>query len=269
MTTLILLGAFLRRDAAIGRSYRFAVVFELLSAATVALLFFFLARVVNTKSILIAGVGHGGYFPFVVVGVSLLGVLDETLLGPSTQLRSDQINGTLEPLLVTPARPWVIVATGPTYTVLRSVGLASATILFAVLVLGVHLTGGIGGCLLAVGLLIPALVMVTGAGLLLAAITIVVRRSHQITSFAATGLGLVCGVYYPVSVLPSAVRTFASALPPTWFFDLERAALFGGPIVLWKLAGLLVAAVVLPAVGAVGLDAALRWARRRGTLTHY
>ncbi len=269
MAILILLGAFLRRDAAIGRSYRFAVVLEILSAVTVALLFFFLARVVSTKSAVISGVGQGGYFPFVIVGVTLLGVLDEALLGPSSQLRNDQINGTLEPLLVTPARPWMIVASGPAYTVLRAVGMAGATLAFAVLVLGVNVSGGISGCLLAIAILIPALVMMTGAGLLLAAATVIVRRSHQITGFVSTGLGLVCGVYYPVGVLPSAARTLASALPPTWFLDLERAALFDGRIVAWKLVGLLVAAVALPAVGAVGLDASLRWARRRGTLTHY
>jgi ABC-2 type transport system permease protein len=269
MTFPLLLGAFLRRDAAIARSYRFALVLEFCSAVTVTLLFFFLARVVDGDSLRANGVENGEYFPFVVVGVCLLGVLDAGMLGPSSRLRSDQVNGTLEPLLVTPARAWAIVTMGPAYDILKAVGFAAATLIFAVAALGLDLEGGAGGIALAVVLLIPALAMMTGLGLLVAAMTVVVRRAESVSSFASVALGLACGVYYPIDVLPSAVQEIARLLPPTWLLDLERAALLGGDIVVWKVAGVVIAGMVTPIVGAFGLASALRRARRLGTLTHY
>src|ERR1700710_3141521 len=118
MNVVRLLGAFLRRDAAIAGSYRFALIFELASATTVALLFFFLSRVADGPKLLSLGVPDGKYFPFVIVGVCLLWVLDAGMLGPSSQLRSDQVNGTLEPLLTTPSPAWALVTAGPAYQIL-------------------------------------------------------------------------------------------------------------------------------------------------------
>lgn len=261
-------GAFLRRDAAIARSYRLAFVLQFLSTATVALVFYFVAQVADRTALLELGVAEGKYFPFVVVGIAVLGVLDAGLLGPSRALRSDQVNGTLEPLLATPFPAWAIVAAGPTYETLKTVALGGAILGFAAL-LGVDISGGTGGVLLASAIVVPALIMITGAGLALAAVTLLVRRAEHISSFVSVAIGLACGIYYPIEVLPSTLETVARVLPPTWFVDLERAALFGGEIVVWKIAGVVLAAVVASIIGAVGLDRALRVTRRRGTLTHY
>jgi ABC-2 type transport system permease protein len=264
-----LIGAFLRRDAAIARSYRFAFFFELSAAATISLMFFFVSHLISPTALVTHGVADGKYFPFVLVGIVSLGLFDASLLGPSSILRSDQVNGTLEPLLATPTPAWAIVAIGPAFQIVRAVVLAAVTIAFGAVALGLDIRGGLGGVLVALAILVPTLVMSVGAGLLLAAVTVLVRRAERATHFVSAAIALGCGVYYPVSVLPSPFHQIAGYLPPAWFLSLERAALYGDRIVLWKVAGLVVGAIVFSALGALGLNAALNRARRRGALTHY
>ncbi|HLX87111.1 MAG TPA: ABC transporter permease, partial [Acidimicrobiales bacterium] len=90
-----------------------------------------------------------------------------------------------------------------------------------------------------------------------------------LTALVGSGLSLVGGVYYPVQLLPHGLRAVADLLPFTWALDALRASLLQGQEPLARL-GLLagVAAVALPA--SLGLfSAALRRARRLGTLAQY
>ena len=264
-----LAAAFVRRDHAIARSYRLAFVLQLGAAVGGALLVYFLARVVDADKLIGVGGTTGAYFPFAAVGLTLFTCVSTALLGPTTQLRADQVNGTLEPLMASPTPHWVLTALGSAYSVLRGVVLALTTLLFAVVVLGLDFEGGFTGVLLALCLLIPTLLMATGAGLILAAATLVLRRIEHLTSFVVLALSLLCGVYYPTGVLPAALERVGDAIPVTWVLSLERAVLLGGDVSEWRLAALLASAVVAMCAGAFALRCAFRWSARHGSLTHY
>jgi ABC-2 type transport system permease protein len=264
-----LAAAFVRRDDAIARSYRLAFVLEFGAAAGGALLVYFLARVVDADKLVGAGGTGGAYFPFATVGLTIFTCVSTALLGPTSQLRTDQINGTLEPMMATPTPHWLLIALGSAYAVVRGVGLAIVTLAFTVVVLGLDVAGGISGVLLALLLLIPALLMATGAGLVLASATLVLRKIEHLTSFLVLALSLLCGVYYPTGVLPAALETIGDAIPLTWALSLERAVLLDGDVSQWRLVALLASAVIAMLAGALALRLAFQWSARRGALTHY
>ena len=79
----------------------------------------------------------------------------------------------------------------------------------------------------------------------------------------------VSGAFFPVSVLPSWAQTIGEVMPTSFAFDGLREALFDG-------GGWGTSALVLVAMGVVGIPlatwvfaAALRHAKRKGTLAEY
>jgi ABC-2 type transport system permease protein len=80
------------------------------------------------------------------------------------------------------------------------------------------------------------------------------------------------GVFYPVTVLPSWLRSVGGLLPLTPALDALRMALLGAasPRALWPTLGILGAFIAVLIPSGVGLFAhALRRARVEGSLAHY
>ena len=114
------MAAFLRRDFREALTYKFSFVSSvtgiLLSSAT----FYFVAKLVppGTPSL---GPFGGDYFSFAVVGVAFAGLLGMFQEGLAAVVRSAQLSGTLEALLVTPVPVPVILFGSSLYSLLFQV----------------------------------------------------------------------------------------------------------------------------------------------------
>jgi ABC-2 type transport system permease protein len=84
-----------------------------------------------------------------------------------------------------------------------------------------------------------------------------------------TGLALLGGVYFPIEVFPEPLEQLARILPFTWGLDVLRASLLGGHVDPVQLAGLFGSAALLLPLALLGFTAAVRRARRTGTLAQY
>ncbi len=119
--------------------------------------------------------------------------------------------------------------------------------------------------------IMPALIFLTGLFLTSASIGILVCISilrfgqrAEVAAWTMTGIMMfICGIYYPVSVLPEAVQIVARAIPLTYFLEYMRSFYGFGEANIVTGFGL---GLFYFAVGIIALDRAIIMARRSGIL---
>lgn len=268
MTTIAPFSAFVRRDFAIARSYRLQFVLEAGSVMFQLAMFFFLGRVVDDANPNIGGTEQG-YFAYVVFGLALLGWLTSALTSFASTLRVEQTTGSLEALLATPPSPTTLIVGTSAYAFISATITALLYIVLAVGFFGLRFTPHIGAIAVAIYALIASLVLFSAFGMILAAATLVYKRTGALIGLATGGLAILGGVYFPLSVLPTPLRTIAELLPFTWALEVLRSALLAGEIDWGRMALLGASNVALIPVAIWALERALQLARRAGSLGQY
>ncbi|HEY7408426.1 MAG TPA: ABC transporter permease [Gemmatimonadaceae bacterium] len=211
----------------------------------------------------------GHYFGFLVVGVIAFSFLSTAVNAVPGAMASGIASGTLEAMLSTRARLGALVAGlvgyGFTWTAVR----AAMTIVMAVL-LGVRFSAGHSG--VAVLILLLIVMAYFAIGLMAAAMVLAFRTTGPLPQVVLLLSGLLGGVYYPTSVIPSWIQSVSSVVPLTYGLRaLRRVWLDGAPVGevvpdVLVLAGMAIALLTL----GIGIFAAgMRYARRAGTLAQY
>ena len=207
---------------------------------------------------------------FLFIGWATYMWLSIILWGPGTSLRTEQIRGSLEAVFLTPASRLVVLF-GPAISQL-------VWAIWIFLVVGVALWLGFGVTIgplealralavIAVG--IPALYAI---GALFAA---VVLRFGEVSALVQGVRGLftaVCGMSFPIVVLPDLAQRVALALPPTYLIADLRAVLLsrtGIGNVVGDLAILAGMGVVLAVLAVIAFHRTEQYARRGGRLAQY
>lgn len=258
--------ALIRRDWRIMRSYRTALVSDLVFGCLNLVVYYYISRTVKVS--VRGGLdGAPNYFAFVAVGVSLSIVLQAATTGVSRRLREEQLTGTLEALYAQPISATEV-----------ALGLAGFPFLFAVVRAFVYLL--IAGLLLGLSFAHCAWVglfasfVVTGLalgtiGMALAALVLVFKRAEAVGALGTFGMCLLGGAFFSAHVLPHWARPLASIVPTRFAFTAARGALFGRSE--WISSTLVLAgmAVGLGAASLVLFSLALRHSVRRGTLNQY
>jgi ABC-2 type transport system permease protein len=269
MTVSILFRAFLRRDLQIATSYRASFILELASIVFFLALFFYLSRLVDDSEFAASQDVGGDYFAYVAVGMFVFQIVQVSVASFTRKIREEQTTGTFEALMATPVNPALIVFASATYDLLRATVSGLILLGAAVAVFGVHLEIEPGT--LAVGMLalVGCLALFASLGILVGAATVLLKRAAVLVGLMLTGLSLLGGVYFPVDLLPGLLEFIAEVLPFTWGVDLLRASLLGGDVDPLQLVGLFASVAVLLPVSLMGFGAAVRRARRMGTLADY
>jgi ABC-2 type transport system permease protein len=202
---------------------------------------------------------------FVLTGTVALSVVQVCQLDVAYAVLFDMWSKSVKHQFVAPVRPWHVVAGAWAMGVLRG------TLVFALL-------GGVSAAAFGVSFLAagwaPALaflagLLVSGGGVGLAVGTLLLLFGLRAEVSAWSGVSLVllvCGVYYPVSVLPGPLAAAAGLVPLTHFLEAFRAefgfapVLAGAPGRGWALAAAYGAGSYL------AFTLALERARRTGML---
>ncbi len=262
------LGAFIRRDWKIARSYRLQFLLDVCAIPLALGMFYFLSRLIDAGRLPSHADLSQGYFAFAAVGLAVLRMAQTALNTFSARLRSEQTTGTFETLLSSPVSSSVVVLGSAAFDLLRATVGGVVTLLVAML-FGLRLQLGVG-TVLSVLIGLPALIATFAAvGVVVAAFAVVFKQVTALLGMVTSVLALLAGVYFPVEILPGPLQTLSNLLPFTWGIDVLRAGLLRGELVGSRL-GLLVgfAVVALPlALWLFGL--AVDLARRQGTLTQF
>lgn len=207
---------------------------------------------------------------FLFVGWATYMWLSLILWGPGTALRTEQIRGSLEAIFLTPASRLVVLF-GPAVSqliwavwIFVVVGLA--------LWIGFGITVGPAEALRALSVILVGVPALYAIGALFASVVLRFGEVHSLVQGVRGLFTALCGMSFPIVVLPDWAQTVALTLPPTYLIADLRAVLLAGAG-LGRIAGdLLVLAamgVVLALLAAWAFGVTERHARRGGRLAQY
>ncbi|HEV2131434.1 MAG TPA: ABC transporter permease [Longimicrobiaceae bacterium] len=250
-------------------SYRLSMAFSLAGLVAIVVPVYFVARALQPLLAEAIATEGGQYFAFVLIGMITLNYLADAVHALPGAIRSGVNTGTLEALLSTPARLPSLLGGMTAYDFIWT-SIRSVVFLLAGWVLGAQYAWD--SVLGAVGILFLIVLSYLPFGLLTAAMVLAFRTSGPLPRLVLLLSGLLGGVYYPTTVIPSWLQYVSDAIPLTYGLRaLRQVFLEGIPLaaVATDVAILAAFTAVLLAVGVWAFSAALRYARRTGTLAQY
>jgi ABC-2 type transport system permease protein len=262
--------AFVRRDLRTQLSYRLSTLLQILGILFSVSSFYFVARLFGDAATSHLAEYGGDYFAFVLIGIAFASFQAVGLFAFSSAIRSEQTQGTLETVLVTPTRLETVLFSSALWHFLLSSLRVALHLLIGVLLFGAQLgRPHIGTALLTLFLSIAAF---GGLGILSASFVMVVKRGDPVNFVLASLSSLLSGVYYPVAVLPGWLQVVSGFLPMTYSLRAMRMALLerASPAQVGQELGLLAlfTALILP-IAWFAFRWALRRARVEGSLTQF
>jgi ABC-2 type transport system permease protein len=263
---MTVLRALVTRDFLIARSYRLAVVLDLALGLLNLLLYYFISRTFGNASP--ASLGDApSYFAFAVVGIAMTTVINAASAAVSGRVRQEQLTGTLEATVSQPVSASGLAVGMSGLPFLMATLRAAAYLLLAAVILGLSFPHAEWGG--AVSMLAVSGLALSSIGIASAALVLVVKRGDVVVALGVFALGLFSGALFPVSVLPDWIEPLAKVMPTRFSFDGLRAALFGGSDWLDDALILVAFALVLLPASLWAFEAALRAAKRAGTIAEY
>ena len=262
--------AFFIRDIQIALSYKMQFVLQFVGIFFSSMIFFFVSKLISSGvSNQLAAYG-GDYFSFVIIGVALTDYLSVSLDGFSGEIRSAQVEGTLETLLVTPTPVSTILFSSTLYSYSMTSLRVMVYLLLGVSVFGLnlHMTSILSFMLV----MILTVASFAGIGLISAAFIIVFKQGSPINLAVTTVSGLLGGVFYPIDILPSWLVPFSKLLPITHALEAMRQILLNGAPLTAVYKEVLILALftaLLVPLGLAVFNYGLRIAKKEGSLIHY
>ena len=209
------------------------------------------------------------FFGFLVVGIAAHLFISTGASAPATTLATAVSTGTWEAFLTTPTRLTTLLAGMNAYS-LAWTGLKALVVLAAGWLLGAHVVWA--RALPSAAILLLTVFAHVPFGIAAGALTLAFRTTAGIPEGVVLVSALLGGVYYPTHVIPTWIQHVSAVLPLTYGLRaLRRVLLEGLPLsaVLGDVTILAAMTAVLLAGSAVAFAAALRYARRTGTLAQY
>jgi ABC-2 type transport system permease protein len=264
------LPAFVRRDFLVALSYRAAFLSDFLALATQMLVFAFIGRLVAEDRLPAFNGTETTYVAFVAIGIVVNLFVQIAMTRTATAIRTEQMIGTLEALLMTPTATSTVQLGSAVFDLVYVPIRAAIFLGFLAVVVGLDLH--VSGILPSAVVLAAFIPFVWGLGLASAGAMLTFRRGDGGMMIGVTLLGLASGAFFPLALLPGWIAAVAEYNPLAIAIQGMREALLGGTG--WSEVGghvaLLVPMSALSlACGVMLFKLALGRERRRGTLGLY
>jgi ABC-2 type transport system permease protein len=259
------LGALVRRDFSITRSYRLAFLLDVFFGIMNLLVFYYISRTLTPRVDSLQGAPS--YFAFASVGIVLSVVMQAATSGITRRIREEQLTGTLEILAMQPISG-VQLAVGLTgFPFLFGLARAALYIAFAGLLLELPL--GDADVLGFVVMLATTGLALSALGIALGGVVLVVKQGEVFAAVLTFGLTLLSGALFPRDLLPGWLQPFGDLLPTRWALDGLRSALFQGGDWQGAFAALAIESLVLVPLALWMFSALLGVVKRSGSLSQY
>ncbi|MGC8631075.1 MAG: ABC transporter permease [Thermoprotei archaeon] len=212
----------------------------------------------------------GSYVSFMVVGVAFQGYVSSAFTTLATRIRNEQLMGTLEYVLMSPTRLSSFLFYNAAWAFLLNSINAVLILGLGVTVLGVNFSrADIPAAILA---LILAIMSNMGLGMASAGVIMVTKQGDPISFLFTAVSNLLSGVFFPISVLPSWLRTLSYLLPLTWSLEAIRYALLDGYSIMalrGYLGILVLFTVITVPLGLLAFSLGFIVARKQGSISQY
>lgn len=206
---------------------------------------------------------------FIAVGNAMQVASFSSIFAVCNLTSEEKWQGTLIPLIATPANRFPLFLGRATFQILNGIASIAVGFIYATFIFGVDMSHA-NFLALSLVILITSLAM-TGFGLMLGSVGLFMRTAMIIANVFLFIGQLLCGVNFPVTVLPVWLQPFSYAIPMTYGTMAARGAVQGLGIL--ELARVLVQEIAAGAVSIlvgyllfIGFE---KLAIRRGTLEEY
>jgi len=197
-----------------------------------------LIRAIGVDEQLIAANFFGGQSGsingFIAIGSNIWMLMLTILWDFSTYLRDEQMTGTLESLLMSPAKRYSIIVGRASFSILFNVIISFLATIISLLIFARDMLFEIGLLplfLLLVLTVIGCLPMI-GLSYFIGALVLKFKEVYSLINLLQWFFGLIMGVYVPITSLPLLVRVFSIIFPATWSVSDIRAITAGSPPML-------------------------------------
>lgn len=269
MKTLNTAWAFLKRDFLLATSYKSAFIMQLGGIFLGVPFIFFISQFLGGSGNKLLAAYNNNYFAFLLIGVALTDYLTVSLATFNTSIRENQMMGTLEIIMMSPTAVTTLVLCsslwGYLFTSVRFMLYLAVGLIFS-LNLG---NANLGAALT---ILLFAVISFASIGILIASITMIIKRGESL-NVAFSGVSvLLGGVVFPTAALPPWLYQIGQLLPLTHALEGMRLAMLKGYSIqqLWpELSALGLFALIFFPLGLFAFQTALRWTKLQGTLSQY
>lgn len=184
-------------------------------------------------------------------------------------LQTDRLRGTFDTHWTMPVAKLSLVLGATIASIVLNFLPMVAAILFYALIGAFALSGNFGNILLTIFLIMPFLI---GFLFTFAALTVRVRQAWIAVQIVRTALSILCGMQFPLAVLPKSVSSVGRYIPLTHFVDILRGIIiheeplsrYSGSILYISASGL-----IMFGLGVAVFALVKRTVRRRGMLAGY
>ena len=260
----------IKKDFLIETSYKLAFCFNLFSVVTSLLAYFFIDKLFGHRV-----AGHleefgVNYFSYVLLSMAFFSYIGVGIGSFSTRIRLEQVQGTLESLLLTPTKVSIIL-----------LGFGLWNLIFATLDVGIYIGLGIFlfkidfsqvNIISTVAILILTVLSFSSLGIISASFIIAFKRGNPVGWVINNLEGLLGGVYFPITVMPAWLQFLAKLLPITYAIRAMQLAVYKG-YSLGELGNelgfLVIFSILLIPFSFASFKYALNKARRQGSLVQY
>lgn len=262
--------AFLWRDWQQARSYRLSFAMQTVGLAVPLVSLYFMGRLFNQVDVSPVDEYGGNYPAFALVGVIIVGYSGTALRSFTGALRSAQVTGTLEILVLTPTSLPTMMFGWSLYPFLRSTLFLFVAMFGGLFILGLSFAGA--NVISAVVTVLLTITVMGSLGIVAASFTLVFKQGDPFTAIIVLASGMLSGTLYPVGILPAWLQGVAQMLPQTHAIEAMRLAVLQGqtvPELAPRLGALAIYAAILVPIGIFTLRKAMHQARIDGSLAHY
>lgn len=154
---------------------------------------------------------------YAVLGGGILGMWGNTLRSSGFSVNYDRMNGTLEPLMVTPTPLMEVIAGRAIWNAL--IGLANAVLVFVIAELVLQTRVRLAEPMAFFIALIFTLLSLAVVGLVFSAFFVFTRSSYVLTQILELPIYLISGAMIPISMMPQWTWPLSFALAPFWGVD--------------------------------------------------
>jgi ABC-2 type transport system permease protein len=261
--------AFLVRDFRVAWSYKFSFFTQFIGIIVSMFTLRLISDVFQGSTSEALEPYGGDYFGFALVGSAISLLSYPAVKSFAGAVRGSQVNGTLEAMLTTRARPTSIILGGGAYSLLWSCLQLVAIFAVGTLLFGANVNPA--GLALGAVVLLMTVATLMGVGLMSAAFVLAFKQTEPFSGMLLGGSILLSGTIYPTSVLPTWLEFLSPLVPLTHSIELARQLLLEGATeesMWWHWTALGVFCLALP-VGLLLLNRSFEYARRAGSLSQY
>jgi ABC-2 type transport system permease protein len=261
---------FIKRDFRMLSTYRLAFSIQFISMIFNVFYFIFFGSMFGSSNLTQLSPYGGNFISYLLVGTIGWGLLWNIMDTAGPSLRQEMMMGTLESIALTKTK---LVTMMTSYALFGTFfGVLSMGILIGIGFVFFHITAFATASVFTVIIFVLSATMMFGFALIFAGLTIRLKNIGSLALLLQNVTMFFCGVYFPITVLPSALQPIANYIP--FYYSIEgirRSLVPTTPVseLLFFIGILFILSVVFILLGLFFLRRCMVKAKKDGSLSFY